>query len=135
MKPASDSLVLKSDYTILLKDDAENNKVESRRKRARLKMDGKGFHSHSYDEDNFVDELNDSLHLTRVRLENCDTRQIVEMGIGSRASTGKSELIQNMTSQYKRIEAFITVTSDNLSDSQMSTNTTQDCMINRAKAA
>jgi hypothetical protein len=85
MKPASDSLVLKSDYTILLKDDAENNKVESRRKRARLKMDGKGFHSHSYDKDNFVDELNDSLHLTRVRLENCDTRQIVEMGIGSRA--------------------------------------------------
>ena len=82
-----------------------------------------------------MDELNGSLHMTSARLKNCDTRQIVEIGIGSRALTGKSEMVQNTTTQYNRIEAFITVTSDNLSESQMSTNMTQDCMTNRAKAA
>jgi hypothetical protein len=123
--PVDDTFFRNNDYTVNLKDHSEYSKGQKQRQRARLKIEG----NNSLYNDYFEDELSDSLHLTRKRLNKYDYFQPIVKGNGSI----DEKSIQDVIIQSTGDENF--QTTDSHVGNEITDTIGQEHISNRAKAA
>jgi hypothetical protein len=132
---SNDSSSLSSDYTLTLQGNEDRFKTSNKKRHTTSNIQKTHLHYHSSQEEEFWDDLRDSLHLARVRMNKNHFRRNDDQYILMTTSLIENEVIKDPRDKPKKIEVGLQSEPRILDLKLLETYSNKEFIPNRAKAA